>query len=109
MVGLVTNIPEMKLVNLIFNQIQITKCKYPHWNIDPSNISSNAQAVDFTTILVLLVQFSNSVFQISSTLVQSTASNVPLETKILESQRIGQTSNFPVNLSNTNKISTADT
>lgn len=110
MIGLVTNIPEIKLVNLIFNQIQITKCKYPHSHrhIDPSNISSNAEAVDFT-ILVLLVQFSNSVFQISSTLVKSTASNVPLETKILELHRIGQTSNFPVNLSNTNKISTADT
>ncbi len=108
LIGLVTNIPEIKLVNLIFNQIQITKCKYPRRHIDPSNISSNAEAVDFT-ILVLLVQFSNSVFQISSTLVQSTASNVPLETKILELHRIGQTSNFPVNLSNTNKISTADT
>lgn len=85
------------------------KFKYTHRHIDPSNILLNAEAVDFTTILVLLVQFSNSVFQIGSTLVKSTASNVPLETKILESHRIGQTSNFPVNLSNTNKISTADT
>lgn len=87
----------------------MTNCKYPHRCTDHSNISSNAEAVDFTTILVLLAQFAYSVFPISSTLAKSTASNVPLETKILESHRIGQTSDFPVNLSNTNKISTADT